>query len=170
MLTLNDYSRQPGASVQPEAKSLPNTLLLALDDNSIWSRAPVSDQGTHHFRKRFNFLYETLCLLWSNTCHQVCRSNLKTYVTQCVKIWKSMPILSSEILPINRSHFPFFTFYYIFFTRIIFSEKSFHLLHCVLNFSHFLHFILFTQHSYKKNGRYEWIQPSHPENLFFQET
>ena len=35
VLTLNDYSRQPGASVQPEAKSLPDTLLLALDDNSI---------------------------------------------------------------------------------------------------------------------------------------
>ena len=62
-----------------------------------------------------------------------------------------MPILSSEVLPINRSHFPLFTFYYIFFTRIIFSEKSFHLLHCVLHFLHTSRISsLFSQHSYKK--------------------
>ena len=169
MLTLNDYSRQPGASVQPEAKSLPNTLLLALDDNSIWSRAPVSDQGTHHFRKRFNFLHETLCLLWSNTCHQVCRSNLKTYVTQCVKIWKSMPILSSEVLPINRSHFPF-SLFTTSFSLASFSLKSLFIFSIVFFIFHTSCISsLFTQHSYK-NGRYEWIQPSHPENLFFQET
>ena len=88
--------------VQPEAKSLPDTLLLALDDNSMWSRAPlqpeakllpddhsltlddqvkrapVPDQRTHHFRKRFNFLYETLCLLWLNEATRVFRCVVST--------------------------------------------------------------------------------------------
>ena len=108
---------------------------------------------------------------WSNTCHQVCRSNLKTYVTQCVKIWKKMPILSSEVLPINRCHFSFSLF------TASFSLASFSLktlfnffIVIIIFFRTTLHISFPLTTNLHKNGRFSWIQPSYPENLFFQET
>ena len=107
-------------------------------------------------------------VIWSDTCHQVCRSNLKTYVTQCVKFWKKMPILSSEGLTINRCHFSLSSFTASF-SLTSFSLKSFFIFSIV--FFIFLYTLLafhlyLPQHSYT-NGRFAWIQPSHPENLFF---
>ena len=48
MLTLDDYSKQPRAPVQPEAKPLPDDHTLTLDDET--KRAPAPVQGTRHFR------------------------------------------------------------------------------------------------------------------------
>ena len=63
LLALDDPSGQPRAPVLPEAKPLPDDYLLGLSIEIKQARAPVANKRTHHFRKRFNFLYETLCLL-----------------------------------------------------------------------------------------------------------
>ena len=73
LLALDDNSMWPRAPLQPEAKPLPDAQLLALNVELKQERAPVPDQWTRHFRKLFNSLHEKLCLLWQDEATRVIR-------------------------------------------------------------------------------------------------
>ena len=61
MLGLDDYSRQPRAPVQPEAKPLPDDHTLTLDDET--KRAPAPVQGTRDWTKIYMFKHVHLSLI-----------------------------------------------------------------------------------------------------------
>ena len=113
--------------LQPEAKSLPDTLLLALDDNSMWPRAPLQSEAkllpdTHllalnvelkqegapvpepsdtSLQKRFIFLHEKLCLLWKGEATHVKRCAVPI---KCLRYPMNKRMFSSEeSLPILPS-------------------------------------------------------------------
>ena len=84
LLALDDNSMWPGAPPQPEAKPLPDALLLALSVELSERERQYLNKGTRHFRKRFIFSHQKLCLFWygaETRVTKVRRFNLNIYVS-----------------------------------------------------------------------------------------